>query len=49
MDIELETVCAGLNAEIEGGERVFRTERGAAAVREHERTPAVKESHAPLG
>ncbi len=49
MDIELETVCAGLHAEIERGERILRTERAAAAVREHEGTPAVKERHVPLG
>ena len=49
MDIELETVRAGLHTEIERGERILRTVRAAAAVREHEGTPAVKERHVPLG
>ena len=49
MDIELETVRAGLQAEIERGESILRTERAAAAVRQHEGTPEVKERHVSLG
>ena len=49
MDVELQAVCAGLDAEIERGERILRTERAAAAVREHEGTAAVKKRHVPLG
>ncbi len=48
MDIELETVRAGLPAEIERGERILRTEHAPAAVREHEGTPEVKERHVLL-
>ena len=48
MDIELETIGPSLYAKVERRERVFRTERAAAAVREHERSPVVKERHLPL-
>src|SRR5688572_24352560 len=43
VNVELEPIGAGGAAEIESGHRVLRTERAAAAVREHERTGMVEE------
>src|SRR5687768_18535527 len=43
VNVELEPIGAGGATEIESGQRVLRTERAAAAVREHERTGMVEE------
>ena len=48
MHVQFQAVGADPDSQIEGGERIFRTERRASTVREHERPPEVKERHVPL-
>ena len=49
MHVELKAVGTDPYAHIKRGERIFRAEHRASPVREHERTPRVKEGHVRLG
>ena len=48
MDVELEAISAGGQSGVKSTERVFRSERAAAAMREDERASGVEEDHAEL-
>ena len=45
MYVEFEAIRAGGHAEIECGDRVFGPQRAPPAVRKHQRTRRIEESH----
>jgi hypothetical protein len=48
LHVQFQALRTGLPASIERGERVFGAERGAASVREHQRTRMIEETQPRL-